>query len=150
MFAAPAVVKGRTMRLGIPSTPSHASQWMLHRTSSPWYSPQCPHLPLVLSRVRIITPPPSPPPLPRLLTPGSIKWLSWSWWEQMSAWFTQALVSDSKLINVLAMAEPPLEEFYSPIQRVCVLQAEECSSIAIPQRHLLRRVIQLSGLETCW
>jgi len=48
-----------------------------------------------------------------------------------------------------AMVEPPLEGFYAPVQRERVLQAEERSSIAIPQRHLLRRVIQLSGLETC-
>lgn len=63
--------------------------------------------------------------------------------------FIHPLIGDRKWSSVAEMVEPALEGFYAPVQCVRVLQAEECSSIAIPQRHLLRRVIQLSGLETC-
>lgn len=55
MLTAPVVVKGRTVRLGIPSAPSGASQWAPGRAPSPRDTPQCPNLPSVLSGARIIS-----------------------------------------------------------------------------------------------
>lgn len=118
------------MRLGIPSTPFLDAQPMGHPgvPTPPFGS----HL--------------SQGQHPAL---GNIECPSGRWWEHLPRWFIQTLVSDRELTSVLETVELLLEGFYAPMQRVHVLQAEECSSIAIPQRWLLRRVIQLSGLETC-
>lgn len=130
-LTAPAVAKDTTMRVGIPSTHFLDAQPMGHpRVPTPPFS----------SHLRQGQHP----------ALGDFKCPSGSWWEQLPRWFIQTLVSDRKLTSVLEMVELLLEGFYGSMQCVHVLQAEECSSIAIPKRCLLRRVIQLSGLETCW
>lgn len=110
------------------------AQW----DSQPTGHPTVPTPPFGLSEVRIVT-------QPLVTSSGQAA----AGGKSCPPWFSQTLVSDRKLVSVLTVVEPPLEGFYAPVQLVRVLQAEVCSSIAIPQRHLLRRVIQLSGLETC-